>query len=267
MGLLNRPGESPPEIQAAFLNLAKKAVALSPVNYRVRGSYFLNRGEYEHALADLNQMVAWRGSVSDYTTFSSLHAEMGKFDAARQDLESAFTLATGAQAKDQQVAPPSVDRLNDLAWFLATTKNSALRDSKRAVVLAEKAVANASQQDPYPLWNTLAVARYRNEDWTGALDSLQKSMELRSGGDSFDWFFLAMTHWQLGQKDEAGTWYDKAVVWMEKNKSDDEQLQRFRAEAAALLGLPDASVQQPTEDPPPAASQGARPPAVPLPED
>jgi hypothetical protein len=31
------------------------------------------------------------------------------------------------------------------------------------------------------------------------------------------------------------SWYDKSVRWMEKNQSTDEELVRFRAEAAALL--------------------------------
>ena len=57
-------------------------------------------------------------------------------------------------------------------------------------------------------------------------------MEIRNGGDSFDWFFLAMAHWQLDEKDEARKWYDQGVQWMEKNKPEDEELRRFREEAA-----------------------------------
>jgi hypothetical protein len=73
-------------------------------------------------------------------------------------------------------------------------------------------------------------------------------MDMRDGGDAFDWFFLAMAHGQLGHKDEARKWYDKAVEWMEKNKVQLEkdaehrdELQRFRAEAKDVLGLKDPS--------------------------
>ena len=59
-------------------------------------------------------------------------------------------------------------------------------------------------------------------------------MELRDG-DSFNWFFLAMAHWQVGEKDKARQWYAKAVAWMDKNKPTDAELTRFRAEAKALL--------------------------------
>ena len=66
-------------------------------------------------------------------------------------------------------------------------------------------------------------------------------MELRKGGDSFDWLFLAMAHWQMGEKEQAGKWYDQAVQWMEKNKPQDEELRRFRTEAAELLQLAEPS--------------------------
>jgi hypothetical protein len=46
-----------------------------------------------------------------------------------------------------------------------------------------------------------------------------------------------MAHWQLGEKDQARRWYDKAVQWMDQNKPKDEELRRFRAEAEELLGL------------------------------
>ena len=64
-------------------------------------------------------------------------------------------------------------------------------------------------------------------------------MERRKGGDSFDWFFLAMAEWQLGNKGAAREWYEKSVEWMDKNASANEELTRFRAEAAELLGVND----------------------------
>jgi hypothetical protein len=62
-------------------------------------------------------------------------------------------------------------------------------------------------------------------------------MEVRKGGDNFDWFFLAMGHWKLGQREEARKWYDEAVAWMDKNQPQNEELRRFRAEAAELLSV------------------------------
>ena len=44
-----------------------------------------------------------------------------------------------------------------------------------------------------------------------------------------------MAHWQLDEKEQARKWYGQAVQWMDKNKPQDEELLRFRAEAAELL--------------------------------
>ena len=60
-------------------------------------------------------------------------------------------------------------------------------------------------------------------------------MQLTKGGDSYDWFFLAMAHWQLGQLQEARKWFEQAVDWMEKNKPQDKDFLRYRAEATALM--------------------------------
>jgi hypothetical protein len=46
-----------------------------------------------------------------------------------------------------------------------------------------------------------------------------------------------MTHSQLGEKDKAREWFDRAVQWMEKGNKDNAELTRFRAEAAELLGV------------------------------
>lgn len=124
---------------------------------------------------------------------------------------------------------------NKLAWILATCPDLKLRDPKRAVEFAEKAVELTPKEGIY--WNTLGVVHYRTGDWKAALAALEMSMELRNGGDAINWFFLAMAHWQLDQKEQARKWYDQAVQWMDKNKPKDEKLIRFRAEATALLGI------------------------------
>ena len=87
-------------------------------------------------------------------------------------------------------------------------------------------------------WNTLGVANSRAGDWNAAVGALKKSNELlRSNGLSFNAFFLSMAEWQLGNKDEARKWYDQAVQWMEKNQPQNEELRRFRAEAAEILKI------------------------------
>jgi len=99
------------------------------------------------------------------------------------------------------------------------------------------------------------VARYRAGEWEPAIAALEKSIELRRGGDSCDWFFLAMAHWQLGNKGEARRWYDTAIKWMDKKAPTSETLIRFRGEAAELLGVEPESRQAPSTAPATSKSQ------------
>jgi WD40 repeat protein/serine/threonine protein kinase len=126
-------------------------------------------------------------------------------------------------------------RYHRLSLRLVTSPDPKFGNPRLALELAKKAV-ELSPNDGI-LWSTMGVAHYRAGNWKEAVAVLEKSIELRQGGDSKDWFFLAMAHWQLDQKDEARMWYDQAVLWMEKNEPDDEVLRRFRAEASELLEL------------------------------
>ncbi|MCI0492257.1 MAG: hypothetical protein L0Z07_04895 [Planctomycetes bacterium] len=46
-----------------------------------------------------------------------------------------------------------------------------------------------------------------------------------------------MAHRQLGHKDEARKWYNRAVEWLEKYQPKNEEVIRFRAEAERVLGI------------------------------
>ena len=81
------------------------------------------------------------------------------------------------------------------------------------------------------------MARYRAGDWKAALASLSETVRSPDGRGNGSGFFLAMAHWQLGEKEKARTGYDQAVQWMEKNQPQNEELRRFRTEAAELLGV------------------------------
>ena len=141
------------------------------------------------------------------------------------------------QASSDPDHPDTIASLFKLARLLASSTDPKVRNASRAVELAKKAVESSPKGGH--LWNALGIAQYRFGDQKAAIASLEKSMELRQGGDSFDWFFLAMAHWQLGEKDKARIWFDQAVGWMDKKQPTNEELWGFRAEAAELLGMKD----------------------------
>jgi tetratricopeptide (TPR) repeat protein/serine/threonine protein kinase len=203
-----------------------KAIELDP---NLAPAWF-NRGlaygelhEYDKALADFSKAIelapkqakAWSGRG---VTYSNLH----QYDKAIADTSRAVELD-----------PRDAVAANQLAWLLATCPEPKYQDPARAVRLAKKATEIAPKAGT--LWNTLGVAQYRAGDWKAAIAALDKSMDLLKGGDSFDWFFLAMAHWQLGEKEKARTLFDQAVQWMDKHQPNDEELRRFRTEAEGLL--------------------------------
>ena len=94
-----------------------------------------------------------------------------------------------------------------------------MRDAARAVRLAKKVVTARPESANYR--NTLGVAYYRNGDDRAAVAELETAMSMQAGGNSFDWFFLAMAHSRLGDRNKARTWFDRAVQWMDRHKPHD----------------------------------------------
>src|SRR5262245_26780695 len=152
-----------------------------------------------------------------------------------QQAKEAWRQALVHQDKLVQLDPKDAGCRNKLAWLLATLADPSLRNPTHAVELAKEAVALAPKVGTF--WNTLGAAHYRAGNWAEAVAALDRSMKLSNGGDGFDWFFLAMAHWQLDNEEEARKWYDQAVRWMDKEAPQSEDLRRFRAEASELLGI------------------------------
>jgi tetratricopeptide (TPR) repeat protein/WD40 repeat protein len=213
-----------------------KALGLKPQepwHWLNRGNAYTNLGRWDEAVVDYTRFLELtanqEGSGDAYLGRAGANSRLDRFPEARADYDKALGLM-----------PQNARAHNDLAWFLATCPEARFRDPRRAVVLAGKAVERAPTNGSY--WNTLGVAHYRAESWKEAIEALTKAMALRGGGDAADWLPLAMAHWQLGNRDEARRWYDRAVRWAEENQDKltrdpllHDAVRRFRAEAAALL--------------------------------
>jgi tetratricopeptide (TPR) repeat protein/serine/threonine protein kinase len=176
-------------------------------------------------------IAAFQKTIELDPKFAGAYSNLGNALAKQGKLDE----AVAAYRKAIELDPKLAEGHNSLAWYLATRSDADLRDPGQAVDLAKNAVELDPQNSGY--LNTLGVARYRAGDWIGAIAALKKSMELGKGGNSVDWFFLAMAYGRLGEKGKAREWYDRAVQWMDKNAPTDDELRRFRAEAAKLLGV------------------------------
>ena len=206
----------------------RKAIELKPdfaIAYANLADAMRQQGKIDDAVN------AYRKAVEITPDYSLLHYHFA--EALLQQGQVSNAVAEYQKAIDLQ--PEIAAFYNRPAWILLMTPNLPDRDPPRALKLATRAM----ELEPADgnIWNTLAVARYRTADWQGAVAALQKSIELRQGGDAFDWLFLAMAHWQLGNKDESQKWHAKAMNPAARTQPENEQLRRLQAEAAELLEI------------------------------
>jgi tetratricopeptide (TPR) repeat protein len=124
---------------------------------------------------------------------------------------------------------------NNAAWALASAPDDPWFNPKEGLAEARRAIELDSKNGTF--LNTLGVAAFRARDWATAHDALKKSIHI-TGGTAHDWFFLAMTAWNQGNRHEARQCFDTALSVLKGDRKDDPELLRFHAEAAALMGLP-----------------------------
>lgn len=169
--------------------------------------------------------VNWLQRMGSHAYLTAILKASGRAHEAEEQLGRLLELA------------PNSDKQNEFVWILVVSPDWPDDAAILAVELAKGVVGKVPKEGRY--WTTLGAAHYRAGEWNAAITALEKSMELRKGGDSHDGLFLAMAHWQLGDKEQARKHYDRAAQWMEKNRPQDKELRRFHVEAAALLGLPE----------------------------
>jgi tetratricopeptide (TPR) repeat protein len=165
-------------------------------------------------------------------SLANLLAAEGQFEDARQRFEETLQIQQSVYPGN----PSTLRTMASLARMLATASDVKVRDPRRAVELANKLVEATPKEAGR--WNTLGVASYRAGNYKNAITALEKSETLAPERYlAHNALFLAMAHWELGQREQARTCYDQAVAWMEKNRSGDPDLLQWRTEAARLLGI------------------------------
>jgi tetratricopeptide (TPR) repeat protein len=222
-------GPSHPNMLHSMLNLAV---------------YYSNVGQYADALKLHEETLAIEKdklppdhpeTLLSMMRLASCYADTGQYGEALKLFEETLVRQRAKLGPDH---PDTARTTHFLAWTLATAADAKFRDPPRAVELAEKGVKASPSNATH--WRTLGTARYRTGNWKGAIADLEKAVGLRGSDNpnaATDGFFLAMAHWQLGEKEKAREWFDKSVQRMDRTTPENSELKRFRAEAAALLGI------------------------------
>jgi len=252
LGTTGRSGEAE-ELLHKAIDLQTKLLAQSPTNavhrynLAISQHYLANllrdsgqspaaEKSYLEALAHQEQLTALYPRNADYQLeLARILSDQGNWlRAAGQSGEAKGVFHKAAQGFQLalELSPRRHDVLYHLARFLAICPDPQFRDANRAVDLAQHATVQAPQA--WYCWRALGQAQYRAGDSKASVTALEESMKFYAGGNASDWFFLAMAHWQLGDRPHARRWLDQAVKWMDKYQPKHEELGRFRAEAETL---------------------------------
>jgi eukaryotic-like serine/threonine-protein kinase len=226
-GVENRAKEGVTNVLSDLASLASTVYALAGI-LELSG-LAQEAGDLRRQLDDDINLLAARFSSPDRRQFWASQFMYGGKSSLRQNnyLSAAvdFRLVT-------ILRPDYAEAHNHLAWAMTCAGQTTPFEIARALDSAKKAIALKPGEWMY--WNTLGVAAFRARDWKLAAESLEKSIDLNSGGGAIDFFFLAMTRWHQGKPDEAKELFDRAANYVQHNPGDVE-LQRFHDEARALL--------------------------------
>jgi serine/threonine protein kinase/tetratricopeptide (TPR) repeat protein len=206
----------------------RQSVQLHPGSARAHallGRCLGELGQIDEAMACFGEAIRLdRYPFDTYFYLAMLQWNLGRSDEALRSVDICV---------EKLLASDDGDACEALAWQLTVCPIPELRDADRAVLVAKRALQLRPGHAEFSF--TLGVAHYYAGNWTDAIRALEVSRQLCDRGSAHDFFFLAMSHWQLGNAEEARRWFDQGIAWMEANAPRDEELLHFRAEAEGLL--------------------------------
>lgn len=155
-----------------------EAIRLDPnsaIAYTNRARTWNMSGDFANAIADANEAIRLAPTYANaYSARSVAFACTKRFDEAFADCDHIAT-----------ISPSGVSGFNDAAWILAMSPDASIRDGKRAVDFATKAVALTNRVDGNAL-DTLAIAWAEAADFTQAVILEQKAIALGADRDRVD---------------------------------------------------------------------------------
>jgi len=182
----------------------RKALAIKPdyTDAHVRlGTALARQGEYDAAMACLGKALAIQPDcIEAHVNLGAVLVRLNRLDDAARQFRAALMLSPhhpeasrnldlvlAAQegvlqqiaAQRQSLEANSNDgaALNDLAWTLATSPHTAVRNGAEAVALAERAAKLSGSQEPAIL-GTLAAAYAESGRFTEAVETAEEALAL-----------------------------------------------------------------------------------------
>jgi len=152
-----------------------KALKINPnfAEARTNFGYVLaNQGKLDDAMVNLNESLRINPkSALTHRYLGQVLERKGKIDQAVSHFEEAL-----------QLKPDWDELMNELAWILASSDNTAVRNPEKAVKLARRVCELTNYKRPECL-DTLAVAYAASGDFSKAMEITEKALELCQSSD------------------------------------------------------------------------------------
>jgi serine/threonine protein kinase/Flp pilus assembly protein TadD len=239
------------------------------------GDVFLDKGQLDDAVAQYRKAISLtKGNGGAYHHLGTALAQQGRLDEAITSFKEAIQVlphkppihyslglvleqidhlheAIAEYRKALRFDPDLPGAHNAFAWLLATNPDTKFRYPVPTVPRVKKNAETVLKDGNNR--NNSGASQQGAGKRNLAVEGLQSDELLASKQLPMNAFFLAMVHWQLGEKDKARDWYTKGLEWMCQHQAQAEELKRFRAEAEELLGIRGT---QPAKDQPPNKQSG-----------
>jgi tetratricopeptide (TPR) repeat protein len=260
MGQLKADAGSPHDVEAAHrraLEVAEDLAAVEPSGVYPRhrlgtaqlvlGNFLAGIGRgaeaevlFTRAVATLDRLCTDCPAVADCRqTLGEALSARGELRLAagdRAQAEPAFERALNLFRDNVRPAENDPELADRCVRGLSSCPVPRFRDPSAAVELAGRAVIN------FPghrlLASTLGRARYRANDWKGAIAALTNLPRDRDPDDSADCLILAMAHHHKGDKDQAHKWFERAMASATPGVSRSSGWRRLHEEAKTILAIP-----------------------------
>ncbi|UCG59361.1 MAG: protein kinase [Phycisphaerales bacterium] len=162
-----------------------------------------------------------------YVSLASVYLAMGNKEKALEDLDSLTKSATNLSAVAATLGGLGLSQINEDPGF-------ALELFRRAHEI--------QPGDWRPLWGLGAAHGGGMGQLDQAIAKYTESTKLPGGDNSINYFCLAMAHGGKGQRDEAVSWYQKAMAQMPADKKSFDAtwravLEQVRSMASSQLGI------------------------------
>ncbi len=162
----------------AAIRYGEKALALKPGRFNehfLMGLAYSQSKQYEQAARQFEFVLKFIPEDQEYylSPRANVHNRLGRVRLTQEK----FDLAIVQFEESLNLNPKQPEILNTFAWTLLTCSDQTLRDSRKALELAQKACGLTQSKHPQYM-NTLAVAYAKNNNLSEAIKISEKAVAL-----------------------------------------------------------------------------------------